>query len=262
MKDWKDKVLEDSFPKKTQEQEIEEAEQKIKGFFKWLLKLVTFLVAIAVIIGLIFFVDIPYPSFSSGILFAVLIATFYGVYNLQKWLKQLDSALFKEIRDLKSQLAPLFYLPLASQAKDLKVLESVVDDENLTRNKFFLRTEISEMEEFAKSHFSSEPFEASDSLKEALREWAHALTNRWKADKLVKKYKQTLMDVSSGKVSVEQAEESLRGISSMPLLWLTRDKDEQEINEWYNQRAEFWQTGKWVKHLETIRNISTLKTES
>ena len=62
MKDWKDKALEDSFPKKTNEQEIEEGEQQIKSFFGGLLSIVIVLAVIAAIIALIFFIDIPSPS--------------------------------------------------------------------------------------------------------------------------------------------------------------------------------------------------------
>jgi hypothetical protein len=119
------------------------------------------------------------------ILVALMIGILYKLHsvNKYKWLKEvfIDSAnssygnlkivnIPEEISKLKGELAPLFYLPLASEARELKALESIVDDENRMRSKFFLRTETSEMEEFAKSHSSSEPFAASDSLKSALRD--------------------------------------------------------------------------------------------
>ena len=72
MKDWKDKALENSFPKKPEEpfitdyedRKLEGLEQKIRGFFKGLLILVLILAAIAAIIGLILFlVDSGYLSF-------------------------------------------------------------------------------------------------------------------------------------------------------------------------------------------------------
>ena len=119
----------------------------------------------------------------------------------------------------------------------------------------FLRTEISEMEEFARSHSSSEPFAASDSLKSALREWALALTNRWRADKLVQEYKQRLMNVMSGNVFVEHAEKSLRKTPSFVPGWLILDEDKSKIDEWYNQRTETWQAGKWFEHLELSRKL-------
>jgi hypothetical protein len=188
--------------------------------------------------------------------------------NQYQWLKEvfIDSAnssygnlkiinIPYEISKLKGELAPLFYLPLASEARDLKILESIVDDENRMRNKFFLRTEISEMEEFARSHSSSEPFAASDSLKSALREWALALTNRWRADKLVQEYKQRLMNVMSGNVFVEHAEKSLRKTPSFVPGWLILDEDKSKIDEWYNQRTETWQAGKWFEHLELSRKL-------
>jgi hypothetical protein len=188
--------------------------------------------------------------------------------NQYQWLKEvfIDSAnssygnlkiinIPYEISKLKGELAPLFYLPLASEARDLKILESIVDDENRMHNKFFLRTEISEMEEFARSHSSSEPFAASDSLKSALREWALALTNRWRADKLVQEYKQRLMNVMSGNVFVEHAEKSLRKTPSFVPGWLILDEDKSKIDEWYNQRTETWQAGKWFEHLELSRKL-------
>ena len=204
------------------------------------------------------------------ILVALMIVILYKLHSMNpyQWLKEvfIDSAnssygnlkiinIPYEISKLKGELAPLFYLPLASEARDLKILESIVDDENRMRNKFFLRTEISEMEEFARSHSSSEPFAASDSLKSALREWALALTNRWRVDKLVKEYKQRLMNVMSGNVFVEHAEKSLRKTPSFLPGWLILDEDKSKIDEWYNQRTETWQAGKWFEHLELSRKL-------
>lgn len=204
------------------------------------------------------------------ILVALMIVILYKLHSMNQyqWLKEvfIDSAnssygnlkiinIPYEISKLKGELAPLFYLPLASEARDLKILESIVDDENRMRNKFFLRTEISEMEEFARSHSSSEPFAASDSLKSALREWALALTNRWRADKLVQEYKQRLMNVMSGNVFVEHAEKSLRKTPSFVPGWLILDEDKSKIDEWYNQRTETWQAGKWFEHLELSRKL-------
>jgi hypothetical protein len=199
-----------------------------------------------------------------------MIVILYKLHSMNpyQWLKEvfIDSAnssygnlkiinIPYEISKLKGELAPLFYLPLASEARDLKILESIVDDENRMHNKFFLRTEISEMEEFARSHSSSEPFAASDSLKSALREWALALTNRWRADKLVQEYKQRLMNVMSGNVFVEHAEKSLRKTPSFVPGWLILDEDKSKIDEWYNQRTETWQAGKWFEHLELSRKL-------
>jgi hypothetical protein len=204
------------------------------------------------------------------ILVALMIVILYKLHSMNQyqWLKEvfIDSAnssygnlkiinIPYEISKLKGELAPLFYLPLASEARDLKILESIVDDENRMHNKFFLRTEISEMEEFARSHSSSEPFAASDSLKSALREWALALTNRWRADKLVQEYKQRLMNVMSGNVFVEHAEKSLRKTPSFVPGWLILDEDKSKIDEWYNQRTETWQAGKWFEHLELSRKL-------
>jgi hypothetical protein len=204
------------------------------------------------------------------ILVALMIVILYKLHSMNpyQWLKEvfIDSAnssygnlkiinIPYEISKLKGELAPLFYLPLASEARDLQIRESIVDDENRMRNKFFLRTEISEMEEFARSHSSSEPFAASDSLKSALREWALALTNRWRADKLVQEYKQRLMNVMSGNVFVEHAEKSLRKTPSFVPGWLILDEDKSKIDEWYNQRTETWQAGKWFEHLELSRKL-------
>jgi len=211
------------------------------------------------------------------ILVAMMVVILYKLHSMNryKWLKEvfIDSAnssngnlkivnIPYEISKLKGELAPLFYLPLASEARDLKNLESIVDDEDRMRHKFFLRTEISEMEEFAKSHSPSEPFPASDSLKDALRKWALAVTNRRRVDKLVQEYKQRLMNVVSGNVFVEQAENSVRKIPSLVPGWLLLDEDKSKIDEWYNQRAETWQAGNWLERLESLREFSKLKANS
>jgi hypothetical protein len=211
------------------------------------------------------------------ILVAMSIVILYKLYSMNQyqWLKEvfIDSAnsahgnlkivnIPYEISKLKGELAPLFYLPLASEARDLKNLEAIVDDEDRMRHKFFLRTEISEMEEFAKSHSPSEPFPASDALKDALREWALAHANRWRVDKFVQEYKQRLMNVVSGNVFVERAEKSVRKIPSLVPGWLLLDEDKSKIDEWYNQRAETWQAGKWLARLESLREFSKLKADT
>jgi hypothetical protein len=167
-----------------------------------------------------------------------------------------------EISKLRMELAPLFYLPMASEAKDLKNLETFVDDENRMRNQIYLRAEISEMEEHVKSHSPSEPFLASDSLKEALKQWAIAVTNRGRVDKLVQEYKQRLINVVSGNVFVEQAEKSLRKTPSFVPGWLIMDEDKPGVEELCKQRAENWKAGKWLEHLESLREFSKMKADS
>jgi len=211
------------------------------------------------------------------ILVAMMVVMLYKLYSMNQyqWLKEvfIDSAnssygnlkmvnIPHEIAKLKGELAPLFYLPLASEARDLKNLESIVDDENRMRTEFFLRTEISEIEEFAKSHSPSEPFPASDSLNDALKEWAISATNRGRVDKLVQEYKQRLMNVVSGNVFVEHAEQSLRKITSFVPGWLIFDEDKSRVDEFYKQRAENWQAGKWLEHLESLREVSKLQADS
>jgi hypothetical protein len=211
------------------------------------------------------------------ILVSLMIVILYKLYSMNKyqWLKEvfIDSAnssygnltivnIADEISKLKGELAPLFYLPLASEARELKALESLVNDENRMHHKFFLRTEISEMEGFSKSHSSSEPFVASDSLKSALREWALALTNRWRVNELVREFKQRLMNVMSGHVLVEHAENLSRRTPSFLAGWLLVDEDKSKVDEWYNQRAENWQAGKWLEHLESLREFAKLEADS
>jgi hypothetical protein len=210
------------------------------------------------------------------ILVAMMVVMLYKLYSMNQyqWLKEvfIDSAnsyygnlkivnIPHEIAKLKGELAPLFYLPLASEARDLKNLELIIDGENRMRTEFFQRTEISEMEEFAKSHSSSEPFTASDSLKDALKEWAISATNRGRVDKLVQEYKQRLMNVVSGNVFVEKAEKSLRKATSFVPGWLIFDEDKSRVDELYNQRAGNWQAGKWLERLESLREVSKLQAD-
>jgi hypothetical protein len=210
------------------------------------------------------------------ILVAMMVVILYKLHsmNQNQWLEDvfMDKAtsaqdspkvinIPREISKLRTELAPLFYLPLASEARDLKNLETFVDDENRMRNQIYLRAEISEMEEHAKSLSPSEPFPASDSLKEALREWAIAVTNRGRVDKLVQEYKQRLMNVVSGNVFVEQAEKTLRKTPSFVSGWLIMDEDKPGVEELCKQRAENWKAGKWLEHLESLREFSKMKTD-
>lgn len=208
------------------------------------------------------------------ILIVLIIVILHKLYSMNKyhWLKEvfIDSAssshgnlkfvnIPDEISKLKEELAPLFYLPLASEARELKKLESLVDDEIRIHSKFFLRTEISEMEEFARSHSSSEPFPASDSLRDAVRAWAIAHTNRWRVNELVKQFRQRFMNVMSGHVLVEDAETLSRRSPSFSAGWLLVDEDKSRTDELYSQRAENWQAEKWFEHLEHLREFSKME---
>jgi hypothetical protein len=211
------------------------------------------------------------------ILIVSIIFVLYKLYSMNRyqWLKEafIDRAnsspgnlkfinIPDEISKLKEELAPLFYLPLASEARELKTLESLVDDEIRMHSKFFLRTEISEMEEFARSHSSSEPFPASDSLRNAARAWAIAHTNRSRVKELVKQFKQRLTDAMSGHVLVEDAEKLSRRSPSLSAGWLLVDEDKPKTDELYNQRAENWQADKWLEHLEHLREFSKVEADS
>jgi hypothetical protein len=208
---------------------------------------------------------------------ALIIVILYKLHSMNKdqWLKEvfIDSAnssygylkivnIPAEISKIKGELAPLFYLPLASEARELKTLESLVDEEIHVRSEFFVRTEISEMEEFVRSHSSAEPFPASDSLRNAVRAWAIAHTNRRRVNELVKEFKQRLMNVVSGNVFVEQAETLSRRTPSFSAGWLLLDEDKSESEELYNQRAENWKAGIWLEHLEHLRELSKLGDNS
>jgi hypothetical protein len=70
------------------------------------------------------------------------------------------------------------------------------------------------------------------------------------------------MNVMSGKVFVEQAEKSLRKTPSFAPGWLMLDEDKGKIDEWCNQRTETWQAGKWLEHLESLREFSKLRADS
>jgi hypothetical protein len=63
------------------------------------------------------------------------------------------------------------------------------------------------------------------------------------------------MNVMSGNVFVEHAEKSLRKTPSFVPGWLILDEDKSKIDEWYNQRTETWQAGKWFEHLELSRKL-------
>jgi hypothetical protein len=70
------------------------------------------------------------------------------------------------------------------------------------------------------------------------------------------------MNVVSGNVFVEQAEKSLRKATSFESGWLIFDEDKSRVDELYNQRAENWQAGRWLEHLESLRGVSKLQADS
>jgi hypothetical protein len=75
----------------------------------------------------------------------------------------------------------------------------------------------------------------------------------------VKEFKQRLMNVMSGHVFVEDAEKVLKRTPTFSPGWLLFDEDKPKVEEWYNQRAENWQAGRWLEHLESLREFSKLE---
>ncbi len=208
-------------------------------------------------------------EFLLWILVIMVSIVLYKIYLMDKrinWLKEIFISPYnyenvvnipQEIFKLKDGLAPLFYLPLVQEARLLNDLDKRAEEEYYKHISLLNKAELMELEKFAQSGASyDESFQGSDHLRELVKEWAHTLINSNRVTEWKELYIQTLMDVLSGKVTVEQANKQLSHMGHHIFI-LHEHQDEESVAEIYNSHVEIWTAGKWSEHLGVLKKISS-----
>ncbi len=185
-------------------------------------------------------------------LVVLVITILFIVDLLYKHVRLLKETIPQEILNLKEQFSPLIYLPFRWEATHLTHIKTEAEKKSLVLLKRFYREEFLEMERFSLSGSATEAFVASDSLKGILRKCAAALAELGQVNKWEEEYTQMLVDVMSGKVTIEEAKKSL---SFFDYASMVIDMDEAHINKMYASLAENWQTDRWLDTLESHRKV-------
>jgi len=164
-----------------------------------------------------------------------------------------------EFFTLKEKLAPLFLIPLASVAIEIKRMYENV-------NKRFEETlevcrdyERKELEAFAAAPPpDGKPFVPSEDLKRSLKAWS---VERNKADVIEKwthLFTETYVGLLSGKITLREAGKKLKPVNPNNLDFRDHFAEAKIFNSW----ASNWEAGKWQKRLAYLREMERGKNSS
>ena len=157
---------------------------------------------------------------------------------------------------IKEKLTPLFFMPLAATAVEIRRMYEIVDKQFSETLEVWKALERKEMEAFAsKNPPNANAFVPSDDLKRALRAWA---SERHKAN-LVEKwtylFTETYVELLSGKIKLREAEERLKRVDPVAL----RVRDPIEVGKIFNSWASNWEGDNWKKRLNHLREMERWK---
>ena len=164
-----------------------------------------------------------------------------------------------EFFTIKEKLAPLFFMPLASAAIEIKQMYETVDKQFTETLELWKALEREEMETFSGTNPpDGKVFLPSENLKRALRSWA---SERHKAN-LVEKwaylFTEIYVELLSGKIHLSEAEDRLRRVDPMIL----RIRDPIEVGKIFNSWASNWEGDNWKKRLNHLRQMERWKKTS
>jgi len=160
---------------------------------------------------------------------------------------------------IKEKLTPLFFMPLASAAIEIKRMYEIVDKHFAETLEAWKALEQEEMEVFSGTNPpDGKAFPPSGNLKRALRAWA---SERHKAN-LVEKwtylFTETYVELLSGKIHLSEAEKRLKRVDPNIL----RIRDHVEVEKIFNSWASNWEADKWKKRLNHLRQMERWKKTS
>lgn len=116
------------------------------------------------------------------------------------------------------KLAPLFFMPLADIAGEIKGMDDDTNEAFHKTLKDFQRIEVKEMEDFAATNPpDGKAFIPSDNLKKALKAWS---IQSYKAEVIYEwtnLLKDVYLDLLTAKITIKEAEEKLDCVSSLRL---------------------------------------------
>jgi len=153
------------------------------------------------------------------------------------------------------KLAPLFFMPLADIAGEIKRMDDDTKEAFDKTLKDLQAIEVKEMEDFAATNPpDGKAFIPSDNLKEALKAWS---IESYKAEVIYEwtnLLKDVYLDLLTAKITIKEAEEKLDCVSSLRLhLDVEVDHKFEEI---FNREASRWEAEKWRNHLDYLRKVN------
>jgi hypothetical protein len=161
-----------------------------------------------------------------------------------------------EFFTIKEKLTPLFFMPLASTANEIKQVYENVKKPFEETLEVWRNLERKEMETFAATNPpEGKAFAASDDLKRSLRAWS---LERHKANVIEKwtyLFTETYVELLSGKITLGEAEERLKRVNPINLSVRDHFAEAKIFNSW----ASNWEGDNWKKRLNHLREMERWK---
>ena len=156
-----------------------------------------------------------------------------------------------EFFSMKEQLAPLFFMPLADIAGEIKRMGDNITEAFDKTLKDLDRIEVKEMEDFAATNPpDGKAFIPSDNLKRALKAWSIERYKMNVVEEWTNLLKDVYLDLLNAKISIKEAEEKLNCVSSLGLH--LRVEVDHKFEEIFNRHASSWEAEKWRNHLDFL----------
>jgi hypothetical protein len=157
---------------------------------------------------------------------------------------------------MKERLAPLFFMPLAYQASEIRRFADTVAEDVERALKFWEHIERKEMEESAAAGIEFVP---TENLERALRAWCVEMHKSNIVEQWEKLFKDVYIDLVTGKISLTDAEERVKVVSSFRLVGIFEHDPEMEniFKDWSSE----WSPRKWKKRLDHLRKKETAEQE-
>lgn len=153
---------------------------------------------------------------------------------------------------IQEKLAPLFFMPLASTAMEIKRMYEEVKkpfEETLEAWREFERKEMEAFE--GMSPPEGKGFAPSDDLRKSLKAWSGARYRANVIEKWTYLFTETYVALLSGKITLSEAEGRLKRVNSIHLAVRDHFAEAKIFNSW----AANWEAGNWRKRLQQLREI-------
>ena len=153
-----------------------------------------------------------------------------------------------EVFSMRERLAPLFFLPFAYEANQIRQLRDTTNEEFEKTLKKWERIEREEMEYSAAQ---GDEFAPSGNLEEALRAWCLERHKTNVVDKWEDLFKDVYIDLITGKVNLHDAGERLEAVSSLKLAFIT--ESDPEVENIFKDWSANWAPEKWKERLRHLQ---------
>jgi hypothetical protein len=161
-----------------------------------------------------------------------------------------------EFFSIKEKIAPLFFMPLAHTAGEIKRMYDMVAKEFEETLEVWRSCERSEMEAFAaRNPPDGRAFPPSDNLRRALKAWSLARHKANVIEGWTNLFAETYVGLLSGKITLGDAEERLKGVDSLSL----RMRDHSEVEKIFHSWSSNWDADRWKRRWNHLREMERWK---